>query len=409
MTDTARLTVKELAEGLFSDSYFGDDGTVNRLISKILHNVAQENWPTKHFGPHFKLVLTWIAWNHTTLPTYIPGSGEVIPPQEWEKAFKGYKVTIPKIIKAGHKRPFEFLDAEVKKEELETFLIRCELPLPCPKGAIPSKWFCTQNEKAIVSEGQGMGKLWLTGHDLLKDKYQGQKKKFFDDIGSGVIVPCNNYGERYGTGRIYPDNIKPILGKIAILEELQGKLGNDDEALLRGHFYFKNDTDDEDAFKSYAESEEGRAARILISSRRPEWKEDFDKLLAEIGDYEQKLAPSVVWRGVDFSYELQEKLLNASYPVNLGNDEAELTSEPPALAQLATDTKPASTKNETPPEMFSRLKAISNDDKDIARKIKTAFPTLSDANLGKLFYLPNENVSHDAHRKKGQRLLDKAK
>lgn len=141
MTETVRLTVKELAEGLFFDPYYGNDGIVDGLISNILRGVAQNNWPTKYLGPHFRLVLTWIAWNDTTLPTYLPGSGEKIPPHMWEEAFKGYKNTWPQLVKAGHKSPFEFLKAEIIKEELKEFLVRCGSPLPCPVGGIPAKWF----------------------------------------------------------------------------------------------------------------------------------------------------------------------------------------------------------------------------------------------------------------------------
>lgn len=176
MKDEVRLTVKELAEGLFRDAYYGNDETVNSLIAETLQNVVHNCWPTKYLGPRFRLVLTWIAWNHTLLATYMPDSDEKIPPKKWAEAFKGYKVTWPKLIKAGHRTSFEFLDAEIKKEELKEFLLRYHLPLPCPEGGIPANWFYVQGGKQSVVENTEMSTSGGDRPNIPGDREAGDKK-----------------------------------------------------------------------------------------------------------------------------------------------------------------------------------------------------------------------------------------
>lgn len=64
---------------------------------------------------------------------------------------------------------------------------------------------------------------------------------------------------------------------------------------------------------------------------------------------------------------------------------------------------------ETAVEMVKRLKLEGVNDKTIAMKLKKAHPSLSNAELGKLFADPGTHVTHGAHQKRGKRLLGKAK
>jgi len=174
-----------------------------------------------------------------------------------------------------------------------------------------------------------MGELWMTGDDLLKTDYQGNKRNFFGAIVRGEIVPHKTYewADRGDWARIYPSSghMPNTLGKIAILESLQEKLALDDETLLRSHyrskFIFSVDADnaDEEQFQAFARSEEGLAVREKISTLRPKWKEHSVNLLAEIGGEPVKIqSPSEVWRDVILNESDQKILLEAWYLVDIG-------------------------------------------------------------------------------------------
>jgi len=107
MAGNVRLTVRELAEGLERDPRYCKKENVEREIAGTLKNVSENDWPTKHFGSHFRLTLTWIAWCSGPLPTYLPGTDEIIPQNMWEQAFKGYKTTYPPLAWNGKQYEYE--------------------------------------------------------------------------------------------------------------------------------------------------------------------------------------------------------------------------------------------------------------------------------------------------------------
>lgn len=164
----------------------------------------------------------------------------------------------------------------------------------------------------------------VTGHELLETLYKGNRAEFFKAIEGGKHIPYNppqtyRGKELDGDIRIFPPHCDPLLKKIGRMEDLKRFLETDDETFLWGQFAGRYGlcNDEEEKFRRL-KAEEGPELLTALSRLRPEWKEEFEKLRAEIGDPEEALSPSVVWRGVTLNLKDQKMLLEAIYLVDDG-------------------------------------------------------------------------------------------
>lgn len=162
-------------------------------------------------------------------------------------------------------------------------------------------------------------KLWLTGHELLKINYHGDKVSFFQDIEDGKRVPHrpDSVTPDGGGLRIFPQALGELLGKISLMESISEFLNKTDEEYLKDWFLLIAGGDEEEAERLIFE--EGPRKLEDIAKIRPVRKQEFFRLRNEIGVPEEVLSPAKVWRNVILTAEDQIRLLDACYLIGQEN------------------------------------------------------------------------------------------
>lgn len=188
----------------------------------------------------------------------------------------------------------------------------------------------------LVAELEDLFKFpWVTGNELLQPPWNLTKDTLFDHVVAGRLVPYEPFQrvvhpeeEPFGARRVMPNEDLQKLNTELIRKQidagqLRDRLAKTDEELMVGATY------------EIQEPEEPVDFPRLLKERREKWQSRLEELEQEIGERENDLHPTRVWKVLNLTPadqgEILDKLKKARYQraevrLVVGNNDKEKSS-----------------------------------------------------------------------------------